>query len=333
MRDYIQLAQSAGSTATTTRGARQWLTRNRSELKALYAPAPPIKMSERVRVLAALKTRAECGIETAALMRSTRKRVNAIAAMVRGIQYAICHAEKGCDARCIYLRAAMAELSRCVEFRDSRFITGGGVAKSYDYAYSTSCCEVQYDSGYIRIRIWRDHSRRGIMRQTILSIPRRVLDGVGFSGLLPGEACTITAGGVTRRYAMDGSFAGVLVPMPEDLRREYGQWEHGRTVAECRAEIEIKRAAKAARAREIAQTERERMRATRRASLIAKLCHGAMVTAADVRRVGACQAGISAWCAARGIDPRGTLSLPALAADRTAARYALMIARGIRRGV
>lgn len=328
MRDYIQLAQSAGSTATTARGALKWLRAHRNPLADLYRPGP----RRRGPTVKDLQTREMCAREVAGALRSTTSRARVIGDFVVGIDAALALAQRGCTERNIRAAGILRAVIGTAHDRAPRYCSGGGVAKSYDYAFSSSHASTKYSNGYVYCFIARDHSRNGYQRATTLKIPRRLLDDVGFQGTLPGEACTITTGGVTRRYSVDGSFAGVLVALPEDLRREYGQWEHGRTVAECRAEIEIKRAAKAARAREIAQTERERARVDRRASLVARLCHWAIVTATDVRRVGACQAGISAWCAARGIDPGASLPLPALAADRTAARYALMIARGIRRG-
>ena len=58
---------------------------------------------------------------------------------------------------------------------------------------------------------------------------------------------------------------------------------------------------------------RNQVRDARRARLITRLCANHLVDAAQVRKAGACQAGIDAWCRAHSVAPDSALPLPVLA--------------------
>jgi hypothetical protein len=146
--------------------------------------------------------------------------------------------------------------------------------------------------------------------------------------------------GLTRaRYRWDGETwtrTGYSLRVPQALSQRaarvgvvVGAWEHGTSVAGCRAELVRKTAVvveqEARRAREVA-VERDRRREERVARILARIsCRP--VVAGDVRAVGACDPGIRSWCESRGVDPEGTLALGVLGRDPASRPYAVAIAR------
>jgi hypothetical protein len=135
--------------------------------------------------------------------------------------------------------------------------------------------------------------------------------------------------GVIIRYNADLRPCGRAIPMPADLRDEYGPYEHGITLADCRREIAHKRKAVAQRKLEAALAKRQE----RFARLFARVATNAHATVDDARAAGYCTAGIQAWCTERGVDPTGAVPLATLAhdADRRAQTVALLVARKIAR--
>lgn len=102
-------------------------------------------------------------------------------------------------------------------------------------------------------------------------------------------------------------------------------WEHGETIEACHAEAVRKRELAAENARVKALDARQQ----RKARLLARLSTKLAATFTDALAVGYCDSGISSWCAARGIDPSGSVPIATLAndTDRRAQMVALAVAR------
>jgi hypothetical protein len=152
------------------------------------------------------------------------------------------------------------------------------------------------------------------------------------AALLPGDYLACRKSGrravVVTRYAADWTRTGYAIPMPADLVARYGRWEHGITVAACRAEIATKRAVVAADAAKARAAKRD----ARRVHLAAVMCARLTVSYQHARRAGLCDAGIRAYCRAHGLDvetgaPAGVLRATgdplALRAITVAARDAI----------
>lgn len=136
------------------------------------------------------------------------------------------------------------------------------------------------------------------------------------------EIAVRTSSTTARRYRLRTlRTAGVAIRMPTDLRDRHGQWEHGRTFADCRREIAHKRRAQGLES--IAQAV-----PARKARLFARVSR-VVARYADARAAGFCDAGITAWCRARGIRVDSAVSLRRLLSDsdRSAQALALRIAR------
>jgi hypothetical protein len=125
-------------------------------------------------------------------------------------------------------------------------------------------------------------------------------------GLLDGDLYAIMRGNVATRYNQHGKKTGIAVRFSGPI---VTPWEHGSTVAECRAEYQRKRdlaLATAAKARESAREQR-------RLRLAAKLCRKMPVTINHCRQVGYCAPGINAFRERHGIT---TDTVPAAVLQR-----------------
>jgi len=120
------------------------------------------------------------------------------------------------------------------------------------------------------------------------------------SGDLYARTRTIAGAQIVTRYDHRDRVTGIAVrlPIPEGIvvahpSQEYPgtYWEHGPSVAACRAEWEAKRQRAEAQRLKAAITRRQE----RKARLIARLCAKLPVTYADARSVGYCAAGIGAF--------------------------------------
>jgi hypothetical protein len=109
--------------------------------------------------------------------------------------------------------------------------------------------------------------------------------------------------GLLRRFGPDGRSTGVA--MRCDCNGT-GYWEHGLTVEQCVAEAAHKTELDNLRRRAVRETQREQ----RRLRLLSRISSRILVTRDDARAIGACAAGINAWCARVGIDAAQT-ALPA----------------------
>jgi hypothetical protein len=91
-------------------------------------------------------------------------------------------------------------------------------------------------------------------------------------------------------------------------------------------------ARKAAAAAREADRRRADTRAARRASLVVRLCRGAVATVADAKAAGYCEAGIRSWQERHGIGDAAPLAELVRTGDALATRLAFDLARRVRRG-
>jgi hypothetical protein len=89
---------------------------------------------------------------------------------------------------------------------------------------------------------------------------------------------------------------------------------------------------KAAAAAREADRRRADTRAARRASLVVRLCRGAVATVADAKAAGYCEAGIRSWQERHGIGDAAPLADLVRTGDALATRLAFDLARRVRRG-
>lgn len=123
-------------------------------------------------------------------------------------------------------------------------------------------------------------------------------------GSLPGDLyLTRQPGSYYRRYGWDGKLRGLTMrraveialksTWPVALDPDGRYWEHGASVVEILAEEQRKR--------EIALQKRADVRADRAARLLARVSDRVTATREDARAVGACVAGIEAYCSAHAL--------------------------------
>jgi len=117
---------------------------------------------------------------------------------------------------------------------------------------------------------------------------------------------------------------GVAIPMPKDLQKEFGKFEHGKTRAICRQEIARKRAIVADRAKQ----EKETRRQNRIISLLTRISQ-APINYDMVRNTGACDFGIRNWCNANNVPIDATVPLSMLGKDPQSRPYAIRVARNL----
>jgi hypothetical protein len=152
--------------------------------------------------------------------------------------------------------------------------------------------------------------------------------------LLDGEILAVDRGTRVDRYNSSFRRTGVAIAMPTDLQGRFGKWEHGATVAACKAEIAAKRAVVERENAEKRQTHRQ----ARRLHLVTVMCPNIRVTYQHARAAGLCDQGIRQYCAAHGLsveegapsgvlratrDARAQRAIEAAARDLLAARGAL----------
>lgn len=248
------------------------------------------------------------------------------------IESAIRSVEGRASARTIgvgaVIGAAREAASVGMAYRDGGKVTGS----AYKYSWSTTAVNAHRTTdGMLRVDISRDCPAIGV------TAPAKHWQSItGDSDVLAGSYVAVRDAkiGGWRRYDREGNFDGIAIRNPDDLAARYGRWEHGATVAECRAEqarkrqiVADERAKAEARRLDLEAQLRSAVRLARAARLLARIS-AAPVAAADVRAVGGCQSGIDAWAKSHGLDPAAdTIPLRTLAIDETGARYALLIAR------
>lgn len=205
-------------------------------------------------------------------------------------------------------------------------IDGGQVtARSYSYRYQTtvagrvSVAEPGFVGWSVSRDAWHPGTAPVVGGYPTGIIPMLALHGAIVSGpaLLDGDLCALRpryagAGDYWIRYAADGRRTGVCVPMPAPLQTRYGRWEHGRKLAECRAEIAAKRRIVAAHPTLVAASYQRRMRA---AQLLARLSRRLTASFDDARAAGYCRAGITAWAERRGLSLDTRVPLARLTRD------------------
>lgn len=193
------------------------------------------------------------------------------------------------------------------------------VANSYGYPYTWTHAKAYRDCDVVYWGVARV-GRTGDAQTNGGAIHIEALERLAPPGpALPGEWALVPARGSTyRRFAFDGKPTGAAVKAPKVL---WGRWEHGSTVAVCRAEIRSKRAILASETALAAATARDQ-RATR---LLARLSTRITVTRADARDAGYCLAGIEAWCRSHGVDVDVAIPLANLAKDPEPRARALAI--------
>ena len=163
---------------------------------------------------------------------------------------------------------------------------------------------------------WRVDGRRLVLdlynsrSKLVATIPAPAsLGGISTDGITYGDLYSLPArrSDVRRRYDADRKQTGVA------LRLAGGGWEHGATVEACLAEIAHKAQVAAAQVAARRMTAREQ----RRDRLLARISTQVIVTRADGRAAGSCQAGIDGWCGRVGLADR----------DGIPAREIMMLAR------
>lgn len=178
---------------------------------------------------------------------------------------------------------------------------GGKVScGSYGYRWTTTVCTATADdaSGLVSVRVSRTKTRRVTLDSRLISI-------LSYAPAFYGEICVQSQSKHWIRVDRDGRVSGVAVDMPEDLRGQFGRYEHGATLAACEEEIERKRA--------VLRTQAAQRRATARDSRAARLLARISTATArydDARALGYCEAGILAWARSRGIDESTLRALP-----------------------
>jgi hypothetical protein len=136
-----------------------------------------------------------------------------------------------------------------------------------------------------------------------IQLPRS-LRTIGLLGCIHGDAySTLIKPGVRRRFDRDGKTTGLAVRCDCNGTK---YWEHAATVEQCHAEAARKVELDTLRRRAVRETQREQ----RRLRLLSRISARILVTRDDARSIGACNAGIDAWCARAGITAEQT-ALPA----------------------
>ncbi len=211
---------------------------------------------------------------------------------------------------------------------------GGKVtAASYKYRWTTTTAGgARQPDGTVRVSV----SRSGSATVTAPAKHWRDVTVAADVLRLPGAEFGIRqSDGSFKVYAADCRELGVAVPMPADLQSRFGKWEHGTDAAACLAEIEHKRAVVAKEradheefTRNAEQIARERIKAERRAKLLARIGTQTHVSYADARACGMCDAGIRAFAAKVGITDT-TATVPLADVFRHEPAYAVKLAKRI----
>jgi hypothetical protein len=106
--------------------------------------------------------------------------------------------------------------------------------------------------------------------------------------------------GVVTRYDINSKKTGVAIPMPQDFANRFGAFEHGKTVADCRREIAVKR--------QVIKTD---LMCQKHAEIVQKVIsnpdtlnifNDLIVTYNIARAAGLCDQGIRAFCARHRLD-------------------------------
>lgn len=111
-------------------------------------------------------------------------------------------------------------------------------------------------------------------------------------------------GNIVDRFNVHGKPIGIAVEFPDIFNPTVQYWEHGNSIADC----EVARQEKITHAAAKAAAARETKKESRRLRLLARISTAVLVTRADGRAIGACQAGIDGWCSRMNIT---TDALPA----------------------
>ena len=241
-------------------------------------------------------------------------------ALVSAVDNALVSTQSRCQARTIDAQTVIvtardaAAAGRAT--RDGGKVTCG----SYGYAWTTTTAsgERQAD-GAIRVTVCRTGS-------VSISAPAKHWESIS-------AASDVLAGGgifaIRRAHGWDcysaTSLVGVAIPVTDAaVKSRWGQWEHGKTVAEAQAEIVRKQAILAAEKIETDRRNAEanlrqiaaeaeaakQQRIDRAARLLARIGTKTTVGYDDARAVGACDAGLKAFAERIGLplDSRLTLA-------------------------
>jgi hypothetical protein len=206
-------------------------------------------------------------------------------------------------------------------------VDGGKVtASSYKYRWTTTEATASRNpDGTITATVFRDG------RRSQVTAPAKWWKDVTTSSStlrLPGAVFGIRDGDGWKVYNADCELIGVAVPMPADLKAEYGSWEHGSDRQTCEAEIEHKRRTLAEKREQAERSAREKAKAERRANLLMRVAKKLTVTYQDARACGMCDAGIRSFAARIGVtDVEQAVPLAEVA--RLEPAYALKLARHI----
>jgi hypothetical protein len=248
-----------------------------------------------------------------------------IARALRDLRAVLYRANGRCRERTLDLWDALAHLQRAVRLGQSA-TDPVRLPGAYRYRYTWTGFRAWVEEGKLMYACTRVPCQA--------TIEERASDGAchPIVGLLPhlldgcvqGDAFSLPSAARRIRYDADGRVTGIAVPMPRDLRRRWGRWEHGRDEAECSREIGAKRAILDEEEAERRQ-QRQRQRAAR---LVLRLAPNAEVRYEDARSVGACDAGIRGWAATHGItDLSATVPLSLVARNEPV--WGLRLARHI----
>jgi len=169
-------------------------------------------------------------------------------------------------------------------------------------AGGTEHCEWLYAKSYRHPARWKDGGariERGILilenhlgtEKARFPFPRGRLAPA--ESLLHGDAYgLLDADGTVQRYSPKG-FTGVAVSFVPEVDGDGAlYWEHGADVTECRAEAVRKIALHIEQKTRLRESQRD----ARRLRLLARISAKVTVTRQDARDIGACAAGINAWC-------------------------------------
>jgi hypothetical protein len=141
--------------------------------------------------------------------------------------------------------------------------------------------------------------------------------------LLDGDLYATERHGIIERYDSRDRKTGIALRIPA-IAGEPVTYEHGRNIAECRAEYERKLQIR--RDKAVALLHDTDYRTRRKARLVAHLCRNLTCTIDDARSVGYCRAGIDAFRSRHGLGEQATISQLRSTHDDRALRVVLAAA-------
>jgi len=215
--------------------------------------------------------------------------------------------------------------------RDGHGHRNGGTvtAQAYGWRWETTAAAAhRRQDGMIVINIERGTSSRG--GQVIAPAKWfQTVDTTPVTHLKSASHAIVRNGPEAKIYDAQGNHIGYAKRMPAELSNRFGQWEHGRTLAEIDDEIRRKREIIAAEARQQAeriQNAKQEKRLDRAARLYARIS-AAEIDYATARAAGCCQAGIERFAQTTGRELTARVSLSTV--HRYSPQHAQQIARKI----